>query len=352
MQLFSKRNKIESFRSSFSYRRRESTFISNEIRNRLAAEIAFLASMNDFLEFFILFENERKEKIFLDSSKMDGFSLSELGYKMTDFFEFEKFAIKEFEYPSQISTRPGSEKLNVAEKMESYFDDYKLFDLIEFIILFSKKTKREDVVGRFNGIFMEENSEYEIINGMITKKTGEDLYTIKNLLKDSNLKQKIEDFRYYEERKNYLNTAKISAEIINIIFSNSIQDKKKVEIEKILNAVVCVLTSKKDNRIELYKYLDSILNNLKTLNNNIYNIRHTEKSAIQLRGGDQNIFYKTISDQNISFVEMVILSLKDTFITSENWEVIKDNYIAKYKINKDQRFIIKKPEIRLEDVPF
>lgn len=352
MQLFSKRNRIETEQRIFSGidRNRDTSFINNELRNRLAAEISYITSTDDFLEFFILFENQKKETIFLDKNKMDSFSLTELGYKMSDFFEFENFAIKEFEFSRQVSARGLDGKIERVNKMESYFDDYKLFDLVEFIILFSKKSKRSDVIRRFNDILNEEQSLYEIVNGMVTKKSGENIYTIKNLLKDYNLKRKIEDYKYYKERKDYLNTAKVSAEIINIIFSNTTSGKKKEEIDKILNKLSLKLAANKKDGEILQGFLQISLSNIRNLNNNIYNIRHTEKSTVHLRDSSSEILYKSISEMNMAFVESTLLVLKDDFIYSEDWEVIKNSYIKKYDINKDQRFIIKKPEIDLDDI--
>lgn len=354
MQLFSKRNRTEPDQRGafYSERIRDNSFITAELRNRLAAEISFLTSVNDFLEFFILFENQKKETIFLDSSKVDGFSLTELGYKMTDYFEFENFAIKEFQVSRQIPTRTSEGKMERVNRVENFFDDYKLFDLVECIILFSKKNKRDELVNRFNDILSEENASYEIINGMITKKSGEDIYTIKNLLKDENLKRKIEDYKYYKDRRDYSNTAKVSAEIINIVFSNEKKEKKKTEIDKVLSNASAALAINKKDSDALHGYLGTILTDIRDLNNNIYNIRHTEKSTVHLKDAMSNILYKAIAETNLSFIETILLSLKDDFIYSEDWELIKNSYIKKYNINKDQRFIIKKPEIRIEDVPF
>jgi len=352
MKLFSKRNRkdFERRESFYSERSRENVLIPGELRNRLAAEISFLTSVNDFLEFFILFENQKKELIFLDGNKVDGFSLTELGYKMTDFFEFENFAIKEFEVSRRIPARTSDGKVERIDRVESYFDDYRLFDLVEFLILFSKKDKRNEVIKRFNEILSEENSRYDIVNGMITKKSGEDIYTIKNLLSDQNLRQKIEDYKYYEERQDYLNTAKVSSEIINIVFSGEVKKRKKTEISKILDKASSALCVKNKDSDKLREYLNAILSGVRSLNNDIYDVRHTEKSTIHLKEGAGDILYKLISETNLSFIESILLALKDDFIYSEDWEKIKGSYIEKYKINRDQRFVIKKPEIL--DVPF
>lgn len=353
MQLFSKRNQNKIHRRFISgYSQRNNSFISGELRTRLAAEISFLTSMDDFLEFFILFENQEKESIFLDENKVNGFSLSELGYQMTDYFQFEDFAVKELEHSRPIPTGNEQGEVEKQDEVINYFDDFKLFDLIEFIILFSKKPKRKEVIERFNNIYLEESSEYEIINGMITKKNEEDIYTIKNLLEDRNLKRKIEDYQYYNDRDDYINMAKVSAEIVNIIFSNQIQKKKKTEIDKILKKTAIVLGLKKKDQDALYNELNSDLSNIKNFNNNIYNIRHTEKSTIHLKESCQEILHKVIAEKNITFIEMIILALKDDFIFSEDREKIKNIYIDKYKIEKNKRYMIEKPESDISKIPF
>jgi hypothetical protein len=352
MKLFSKRNRSTSSRNFVSkYDFQRLTILSNDLRNRLAAVISFLSSRDDFLEFFILLNNKQQKKKYLDETKTNGFSLAELGYKMSDFFQLEEdFAIKELSYTEDYPKRDASGNITTTERKVGYFDDYKLFDLIEFIIIFSKKSKRLETIKRFNDIFGEENSEYEIINGMITKKTGENITTLRNILKDENLQQKIADYEYYWDHRNYVNTAKISAEIINLIFSCEEQDKKKKTIEKILEKLANCLSQGKSKSDQLHGYINALLTSIKNFNNNIYNIRHTEKSAIRLKNGDLNILYKLISQHNISMVETVLVTLKKDFTFSEDWEVIKKNYIEKYQINPNARYIIE--DVSITDLPF
>lgn len=70
MKLFSKRYKKEILRESrepiIPNRFRRFEFLRPELRNRMIAEIAFSTSRDDFLEFFILFENQQKNTKFLD----------------------------------------------------------------------------------------------------------------------------------------------------------------------------------------------------------------------------------------------------------------------------------------------
>lgn len=353
MKLFSKRNKITSEQDSYLYQqhprflKRRSELVGNETRNRLISEVRYLTSNNDFLEWFILFENQRAGKIYLDKNKLDSFSLAELGYRISDYFVFEDFAMI-------------AKKLDTKDEDE-YFEDAKLFDLVEITVVFSKEKKRDEVISRFNTIFSEEGSRFHIESKLITKKSGEDIRSLSGVLKSENLKSKINLF-YSLESGDYVESAKISTEILNILFSDYIKDGKKKEIEKIRNKLASKLIKPSKNKkshvektTRLIGYLDNLLNIAKDLNNDIYDIRHTEKSTIDVK--NQN-FYKLISRLNVSIAELAMTTLKDDYILGEDWEKIKNDYIEKYKIDRQTRLVIKNPivstddEIRPEDIPF
>jgi len=351
MKLFSKRNTIlgsisaEERRTSASFRARRSELISIEARNRLIAEIKFLSSRDDFLEGFIFFENAKEETIFFDVNKIDSFSLAELGYSMSDYFEFENFKMVQIEF-----------KL-YDDRTEKYFDDYKLFDLAEITILFARPDRRNDVINRFNLIFSEEEVNYEIVQHLITRKSGESLKSLKNILKDSTLKTKLNSYLDYESRGDHLNAAKLSAEIVNIIFSGYIKDSKPAVIKelkgKLVNALLSPSDAKTEKGTKLEAHIESILNVAKNLSNDIYDIRHTEQSTLEIR--NDNI-YKLVSNNNRSIIELVLTTLKDEYVISDDWENIKKEYIEKYKIDKTTRLYIPKPApdeiIDLSEVPF
>ncbi len=317
----------------------------------MVSEIKFLTSSDDFLEWFILFENEDKGKIFFDKNKIDKFSLSELGYKMSDFFDFEDFAmLKQRQKPDDPETE--------------YLDDYKLFDIAEITILFSLDNKRSAVIDRFNSIFIEEDTDFQIIEHLITRKSGDSIKTLLNLLKDENLKKKLKMFFESYDNYDFINSAKTSADILNIIFSDYIKNEKSKKISELCNKLadkIVVSDTKGDKRKRFLEYMNDLLKLSKNLSNDIYDVRHTEKSTIIL--SNENI-YKLISNQNISLVELVLTTLKDDYVLGDNWEKIKDDYITKYNINKLSRQVIKKrviptilksnvdDEIDPDDIPF
>jgi hypothetical protein len=351
MKLFSKRNRLiqeYSDSSRFSrYTLKKKELISSEIRNRVASEIKFLASSNDYLEWFILFENQKQDRIFLDKAQADNFSLAELGYSMSDYFEFENFKVIELEQEILSPSRHESQK-------EKYFDDFKLFDLAEMIILFSKNDKRQEVIKRFNLIFHEESADFQIVEHLITKKTGETLASLSSILKDEELKAKIGLYFQLRKSQDYKMAAKTSSEILNIIFSDYIKKKKTKKVEEIVEKLTSkTLATKDSKKIEQFKqYINDLLQIAKSLSNDIYDVRHTEKSTIRVSNDGM---YKLISNDNIALAELVLTTLKDDFVIDDNWEKIKQDYIGKYQINPTIRRAIRKPKeepVNLDDIPF
>lgn len=347
MKLFSKRNterRIGPDRIAFRHSVRRNELLTKEARNRLLAEIKFLSSSNDYLEWHILFEDKRQSPsiIYYDDAKIDDFCLAELGYKMTDDFEFENFKMLQ----SKQSIRYASED----DTPELYFDDYHLFDLAEITILFSKAGKRKEVIDRINNILREENSEFEIVEHLITRRNGDDLRGMMGVIKDEELKAKLERFYEYYLHKDYLNAAKISADIINIIYSDENKSKKKQQIDamklKLAKSLITNTSQNKQDRMS--GYLDNMLKQATNLNNDVYDIRHTERSTLRPHGDN---VYKMVATQNLMIIEITLTALKDDFVLSDDWEHIKAEYVEKYKIDIKSRRIYKAPEEHYE-IPF
>lgn len=352
MKLFSKRHTERRLGTDrIHYRRavRSNELLPEEARNRLLAEIKYLSSSNDFLEWHILFEDKRQEpsRIYYDENKIDDFCLAELGYRMTDIFRFDEFMMNQ----SRQTIRYASE----SEEPQLYYDDYRLFDLAEITILFSKATKRNEVILRINNILREEGTDFEIVEHLITRRNGDDLRGMLGIIKDEGLKIKLERFFEYFSRKDYINSAKISADIINIIYSDEAQSLKKKQIEamKVKLSKNIINDSAKEKRERIAKYLDSALKQARDINNNIYDIRHTEKSTLKPHGDN---LYKMAAMQNLIVIEITLTALKDDFVLSDDWEHIKAEYIDKYQIDIKSRRIYKKIEedepLDLSEIPF
>lgn len=363
MKLFSKRythtdlRSFEERRIGIYFRSHATELISSEARNRLIAEIRFLSERDGFLEKFILFEDERKQKICLDGDKLDNFSLAELGYRVSDYFEFNEFKMIKLERSVKADT---SDK-----RAGSYFDDYRLFDLAEMIILFSKEQQRNNIINRIDNILTEENTKYQIQEHLITKREGETLKSLTSILKNDVLRTKLRRYSAFEDAEDYIAAAKVSADIANIIFSDSLLKKSdhiqniKTRISEKLLSNTSDFTPKKTE--ELVEILTLLLTCSQKLSNRIYDVRHTEADTIKTNNVNT---YKLIAHHNMAIVELALTTLKDDYILSENWEAIKLDYIEKYKINPNSRLTIKKRRIdifpdelddtpiNLEDIPF
>ena len=353
MKLFSKRTTttraeaLDDRLVSARLRARRSELISSETRNRIVSEIKFITSNDDFLEKFILSEDQVEDRIYLDKHKLDNFSLAELGYRLSDYFDFEDFDMHSTELRSRYNEN----------EVEKFFDDTRLFDLAEITILFARSEKRTEVIKRFNNILSEENADFQIIEHLITKLSGETLRTLRNILKDNNIKSKLGSYFDFETSHDYVNAAKLSADIVNLIFSGVIKDQKPKEIKALKDRLTQKLLgpqADKEKIERLDKYIDSLLKTAKDLSNDTYDVRHTEKSTLQVKNDN---FYKLIAGHNMSIVELVLTTLKDDYVLSDDWENIKSNYVKKYKINTNERITISKADIDdqpidLSDIPF
>jgi len=351
MKLFSKRHSERRIGfDNINYQRnaRLNQLLSSEARNRLIAEIKFLSTRNDFLEFYVLFEDKRitPSIIYFDEDKINDFSLSELGYRMTDNFDFKNFEMKQ--------SRQLLKYASDGDSYELYYDDYRLFDLAEITILFSKSKERQNTISRINNILVEENTNFVIIESLITRKHGDDLRGIMGILKDETLRQKLERFFDYYSKRDFVNSAKISADIINIIFSDKKDNGKLALIENVKQKVSTKLINEPDadKRDRMSSYINDSLKLSRNLSNDIYDVRHTEKSTLHPIGDN---VYEFVSRQNLNIISITITALKDDFVLSDDWETIKAAYNEKYKIDTHSRSIYKpviSDGIDLSEIPF
>lgn len=353
MKLFSKRNDKYQERYFFSYKDRltsnyngKTEIVSQKTRTRLVSLVRFLTSSDHFLEQYILIDNKKEKIHYFNQILLDNFSEAELGYKFSAYFRFFPFLFKKTEV----------KQLRNSEGEEECYDDYVLFDLLETTILFSKLKSRNDVIQRINEILTEEKTGFCISKNLITKEGGDDLKNISPQLKDNQLKLKINAYFDFFEKDEFINAAKISADIINIVFSDEKSDKKSIIIN-LTKEISRQVVNNKQEKIKRASEFEDILNNFlkisNTLNNQIYDIRHSEKDRILVTN---DFLYKMICVNNISLIEFVLTSLKDKYIISEDWESIKDSYIERYKINKSTHYYIpdklSEEDIDPEDIPF
>lgn len=350
MQLFSKRNG-DRYARRFALRHADHSayltrqpnleqdrFISDPLRNRLKEQLKYIVGSNKFLEPFLIVNSEKTGDHYLHKQTLSDLSLREIGYNISDSIDLGDLEFK-------------TEKIS----------DFKFFDLIELIIIFSKPDKREEIIERINTIFKEEKGIFSIHGFMIVSKENDGLRSIIPLIKEKNLQEKIKS--YYEQRLassvNYEFLARISADIIQLLFSSPLSKSKTKKFANGLCIKVAESWTEKTKVKELAGLISETVKNAKDLSNQISNVRHTDRTTIPV---DSPNFYKLISSKNINLAELVILSLPELFIMEQDPEGLKNSYLKKYQVDKDVGWTIKKkdqgsieyPEedIDPKDIPF
>ncbi len=363
MKLFSKRNKKEDIRlplsASLSAARekdhpflrevRLNQLIKTQARVRLVSLIKFLTASDLFLEKYILIDDKKSKIHYFNKKLLDDFSESELGYNFSSTFTYSSFTFSPKNFPEN-------------EKEYKIYDDYILFDLLETTILFSKEEKRAEVINRIANILKEENTGFFIKENLITRDEGEDLRSISSQLKDSFLTNKIKSYYTFFSQNDFVSASKVSADLVNIITSDDKISKKSVMAstwQDLSESLVLNLKEKDARRKEFIEIMEGVAKVCQKLNNEISDVRHSEKDRIQI---SNEYFYKLICSYNISLVEVVLTSLKDRYISTENWEEIKNKYLENYRINKDTIYYIPDDKetldidfsntINPEDIPF
>lgn len=363
MKLFSKRNKKDEIRRSGGYpnsrfvssrysihsRAREQgnfQFLIQSTRIRLISLVKFLTSTDSFLEKYILVDNQKVKIHYFNQRLLDDFSESELGYKFSNYFDFNPFSFNgEFVVLDE-------EK----EYGEYFYDDYVLFDILETTILFSKEEQRKNVISRISNILLEENSGFIIKENIITRDEGENLKSIAIQLRDKKLSSKINSYYSFARENDWINASKISAEILNIIISDESEDKK-ITIEKLWNdlseSIILNYSAETKQVKDFKKMIDLAAVVCKEFNNGVFDVRHSEKDRVKV---SNEYLYKMICFYNISLIEVILTSLKDKYVEIENWEEIKNKYIETYKINKDTFYYVADPkteeDVNVDDIPF
>ena len=322
MQLFSKRNNNT-----------EIYFLKDSLRNRLLQEIEYLSSTDEFLERCFLVEDEKNSRWFLDGKSMKNFFLLEMGYDITVFFDFKNFCLK---------NSPDEPPF-----------DAELFDLIEMILIFAKEDSRKFVRERFQKHFLEENNEYEVHDFLISEKKTPGIKPYVSFLKDKILKDRFEQYYIASEskNKNHILLAKISAEILQFLFSGDKKGETKNYTENLIKFLSKKCVDDKNTK-SFYEILNAVVLNAKKLNNEIANIRHTDRSTLLI---DNPSLFKLITATNLHLAELVIFSEPEKYFFSQKAVDFKNEYIKKYKIPLFG-WVIRKPkkegEIDPEDIPF
>lgn len=328
MNLFSKRYDERRLLRTFALRDEEKRgeFLKSALRKRLQYEIKYIVSTGEFLEPFLLVEDDKK--FYLHKETLSELSNREIGYDITTIFSPERMDFEASDYR-----------------------DIKFLDLIELLIIFSRTDKRELFIARVQDIVKEEGNEYVLHGFMITKRDESGLRAITPLIKDEQLRKKVEEYNSSQLlRPNYDNIARITADILQMIFSSPATKKATKKYSEELSRRVAAKWVDRKNVKRMTELLNETVRNAKLLSNEISNIRHTDKHTIVVSNPN---FYKVVAIRNISIAELCILSLPEEFIVNQDPEELKENYLSKFQIIKDNGWVVEKDESTIPpDIPF
>lgn len=328
MELFSKRyNPHDNQFLKLSLSDDESDdFLNAPLRNRLQQEIQFLVSQNEYLEPYLLVRDENEDKYFIRAESIQEICKRVLGYDLT-----------------------ASISMQNLDFIKGYVDS-QFLDLIELLIIFSKKEKRDEFRARLQNIIDEEGGYYVIHDYIIIVKNDTGLSSVATLIQNPLLKKKIND--YYQTIRSirptpYESLARITADIVQLLLSGDKKKQTKTFTETLLKKIATKWTTKQEVQA-LSELLNITVTSTKKWNNTISNIRHTDRSTIPV---SQPNIYKLIVSLNINIAELIILSAPEKYITRSNSEGIKKDYLGRYKLESHSGWVIPK-RVNIEDIPF
>jgi hypothetical protein len=311
-------------------------FLSETLRNRLLFVISYIVSNSDFIEKFMIVDDQQDEKKYLHRKTLQDISKAELGYDATLYLE-----------PSIFGERGRLSNDEV--------DDFKLFDLIELLLVFVKKSKKSDVRQRFLDVFESESFPVTIMDWIIVPTIETGILGVAPLIKDKSVRDKIRTIYPYKMGGRNAVTpeaaARISADIVQYIFSSpKSQGDTKIYSQKLIKRVAESWTSE-DKTDELEKKLTELVVLAKSFNNLISDVRHTDKHTIQANSPG---VYDVIFNLNLSISELVLTTIQDEFVEDMDSETIKQSYLDKYDIKISGSWYVAKKDvpIDLSEIPF
>lgn len=288
------------------------SLLDERLRTRLLFELRHITTRLDFLEPYLLTKLTDSSTM-INEDHLKEFSSAEIGYDITKYINVYEMEV-----------------IRIADNGNKMPDDYVLFDLIEIIIIFAKKTMRDEIVKRLNDIFAEQNSDFKIQEWMINIRGKGTLSDYASLLKDDILKAKIQSHNSLTgETLTHQALASNSAGALQFIFSgNSQKDTKKMS-EDIIGKISKEWTTE-ENAPKLEEIINNLVKLAKDMSNQISNIRHTDRNTIQTNG---QAMYELIYKLNMALVKLSIDSDPTKYFENRKAEDIKTDYSNRYSVD-------------------
>lgn len=308
--------------SERSIRRYYPSFLEKETYVRLLEELSYFIE-NSYLEKFLIVNDKNAGKVYLNKEALAKLFRRTVGYDLSNKIDFEN--------------------LNSSEITEN---EIFFMDFVELFCIFTLDDKRDDVISRLNSILEENNERFKIFNGMLLRKNG-NISSSAELYKENLLGEK---FKALNDEVSLSNKAKskISADIVQYIFSSDSKSKDTKEYsEELLKSIAEELTAP-ENSTELAENLNSLVKLAKSLNNGITDIRHTDRHTIPISSPD---IYALIHEINMGIVDLVIKTTPNKYLTFWNPEELKKEYFKHFGVKNTQK-VIEQVEFDPEELPF
>ena len=328
---FSQRN-IARYPSSDAYNPARN-LLSDKLRTRLNHLLRYITSGTNFLEPFMLIRVGNSDRYEIYTKSLKDFSDAEIGYDITENLNTDTMEIHKFN-----------------DEGEKSHDDPKLLDLLEILVVLSKDEIRTDLIRRFNDIFKDESSTFAISGWMVIPTNQSGLSPLIPLIKNPTLKEKLNSLRSINGSLSAQAKARNAADAVQYIFSSDVKGKTKNETEQLLTNIAMRWTEP-EKVDDLYELMNRQVLLAKEFNNEIGNIRHTDRHTISIEGpGMFELIYKI----NMSIVELAIVTEQEKYIEEKTASEIKNGYSKNYQIDLGQAFKRKLPDepIDLSEIPF
>ena len=313
--------------------RYSSNLINSKLRTRLVHLLKFVIGSENFLEPYILLKDSNgKTELYVKNLR--DFSEAELGYDIAENLNTDSLSIL-------VHDSEGDPR----------YDDVTLFDLIEVLIVLTVDERREEFVSRLNTIFKDESSMLAVNGWMVIPVSYSGIGPLIPLIKNPTLKEKLNSLRTPGMSMSPQAKARNAADAVQYIFSSETKGKTKSESESLLTDIAKRWTAP-DKSNDLYDLLNQQVILVKKFNNEIGNIRHTDKHTIDVEGpGMFDMIYKI----NLSVTELALVTEQDKYIEDKTASDIKTEYSQNYNVDMKQLNKKRPPvdePIDLSEIPF
>lgn len=235
--------------------------------------------------------------------------------------------------------------LDTLEARQDYYADGALCDLLEFVLLFSKKASQKVLHERIQNLFDEAQIPILVEDSRLIVEGTTGLSSVISLIKDPVLKSKIEGLNS-SKGIDAKSAANLSADALqNLYSSEEGQDKTKSASEETCSEIAKKLSI--DRQEDLASLLSDTVSLAKRWNNNLADIRHTDRHKIYLIRPN---LYNIPATLNEALVELTVGTLQDKLLNKLSSADIINRFCEDWTVDLNQKDFSE--EIDLSEIPF